>query len=112
MSGTFNALQTRKGQPDRRRRLLGPIWPAIGPDRGENVSCFRRDALSAEYQEAWDIAQGASLRGALGIDRIESDINTLRESIADLELEDRPRNTAKGPSRRATGGMDLPPEVR
>lgn len=64
-------------------KFNGPMWPAVGPDRNEDILKFKREALSPGFQEKWDRAEGERLRRALGIDRLEPDINELHTLLAE-----------------------------
>lgn len=90
-------------------RFNGPIWPAVGPDRNEDILKFKREALSPGFQERWDRAEGERLRRALGIDLLEPDIDELRRLLAENRRWFEEQRRRRNPTR-TQGGIRLTDE--
>lgn len=74
-------------RPRQRRASLGPRWPSKGPDRGENILLYKRDALSPEFQERWD--EAATQASPLGkeVARLREEVDRVRERFDRLDAQ-------------------------
>ena len=99
----------RQSRRQSRNMFNGPVWPAVGPDRNEDILKFKREALSPGFQEKWDRAEGERLRRALGVDLLEPDIYELRALLAENRRWFEEQRRRRGRSR-TRGGIRLTDE--
>ena len=83
------------------RRQRNPVWPSVGPDRGEDILKFKPECLSPGWQKEWERAYFA--RDPIGrlldkqakeLGRLEDEIEHLREQAGNSIR--RPRKQCKG----------------